>query len=143
MTGWKDSDLRIQMALGGFCLTLLDIFYCFLGLVSVQDSGILRRRDMRRYEWNNWTDPETAKRRAGGRKRYNAQRQRKAEQRREIISEWLNKNPMAFFFPRGVHGLLAPLFGVHPSTIWRDLQYIIFPPREYRLFCNGELVCTA
>ena len=35
------------------------------------------------------------------------------------------------FFNRGLPGVLAPAFGVHPSTIWRDLQYILYGGRQY------------
>lgn len=45
-------------------------------------------------------------------------------------------------FPRGVPGLLAPAFGVHPSTIWRNLQVLLYPPRGYELYANGQLLLT-
>ena len=79
---------------------------------------------MNRYDWNRWIDPEAAKRRAGGRRRYNAQRRRRADARRAQIAAWLDENLWAVMFPRGVPTALAPAFGVHPSTIWRDLQLI-------------------
>ena len=41
---------------------------------------------MKRYEWAGWTDKETVKRRAGGRRRYNAMRRRKTEARRGAIT---------------------------------------------------------
>ncbi len=65
-------------------------------------------------------------RRAGGRRRYNAMRQRRAWQRREAIAKWLCKHPWAGLRPRGLPAALAPAFGVHPTTIWRDLQFILY-----------------
>jgi len=77
---------------------------------------------MKRCEWSSWTDGETVKRRAGGRRRYNAMRQRRAWRRRAAIDKWLCDHPWAGFFPRGLPAALAPAFGVHPTTIWRDLH---------------------
>ena len=81
--------------------------------------------NMNRYDWNRWIDAEAAKRRAGGRRRYNAQRRRRAEARRAQIAAWLDENLWAVLFSRGLPVALAPAFGVHPSTIWRDLQLIL------------------
>ena len=97
---------------------------------------------MNRYEWGSWTAKATAHKRAGGRRRYNAERQRRAWERRAAIDEWLCEHPWAAFFPRGLPALLAPAFGVHPSTIWRDLQCILYPPREHDFYHNGELMFT-
>ena len=81
--------------------------------------------NMNKYDWNRSTDANTAKRRAGGRRRYNAQRRRRAEARREAIAEFLGENIAAALFTRGLPAALAPVFGVHPTTIWRDLQVIL------------------
>ena len=86
---------------------------------------------MNRYDWGSWTDASTARRRAGGRRRYNAARRRRAWERRAAIAAWLEDRPGAMFFNRGLPGVLAPAFGVHPSTIWRDLQYILYGGRQY------------
>ena len=97
---------------------------------------------MKRYEWASWTDTGTVNRRAAGRRRYNAMRQGRAWERRAAIDKWLCKHPWAAFFARGLPAALAPAFGVHPSTIWRDLQCILYPPREHDFYRNGELVFT-
>lgn len=97
---------------------------------------------MKRYEWASWTDRETVKRRAGGRRRYNAERRMRAEARQAAIDRWLGEHPWAAFFPRGLPAAIAPAFGVHPSTIWRDLQQILRPPREYSFYRKGELLFT-
>ena len=80
---------------------------------------------MNGHDWFRWIDAEAAKRRAGGRRRYNAQRRRRADARRAQIAAWLDENLWAVWFPRGVPATLAPVFGVHPSTIWRDLQLLL------------------
>ena len=97
---------------------------------------------MERADWAAWERDETVKRRAGGRRRHNAERQRRAWERRQAIAEWLAENPAWWWFPRGVPGLLAPAFGVHPSTIWRDLQVLLYPPAACRCYSNGELLFT-
>ena len=95
---------------------------------------------MERYEWSNWTDPETAKRRAGGRKRYNAERRRKADARREALARAISDFPWAPLMFRGPMTALAGAFGVSVSTISRDLQYILFGGSVYNFVSNGELV---
>ncbi len=80
---------------------------------------------MNRYAWNRWIDAEAAKRRAGGRRRYNAKRRRRSDARRAQIAAWLDENLGAVLFSRGLPAALAPAYGVHPSTIWRDLQLIL------------------
>ena len=94
--------------------------------------------NMNRYDWNRWIDAEAAKRRAGGRRRYNAQRRRRAEARREAIAEFLEENIAAVFFSRGLPAALAPAFGVHPSTIWRDLQLILRGGRIVHFYREEE-----
>ena len=97
---------------------------------------------MKRCEWSSLTDAASVRRRTGGRRRYNAQRRRRADQRRAAIAEWLAEHPAAMFFHRGLPGWLAPAFAVHPSTIWRDLQLLLYPPRRYRFLRNGETLFT-
>ena len=93
---------------------------------------------MNRYDWNRWIDAEAAKRRAGGRRRYNAQRRRRAEARRAQIAAWLDENLGAALFPRGLPAALAPAFGVHPSTIWRDLQLLLRGGRIINVYSGDE-----
>ena len=95
---------------------------------------------MERYEWSNWTDPEMIKRRAGGRKRYNSERRRKADTRREALAEVISRNPLMPLMVRGSITALAGAFGVSPSTISRDLQYILFGGSVYNFVSNGELL---
>ena len=97
---------------------------------------------MKHNDWRNWTDAEAVKRRAGGRRRYNAMRRRRAKARRGAISEWLAENPTALFFNRGLPGALGRVFGVHPSTIWRDLQEILYGGQIYNFRRDGELLFT-
>lgn len=95
---------------------------------------------MRQCEWNNWTDPETAKRRAGGRKRYNAKRRRKADARREALAELISDFPLGPLVFRGSITSLAGAFGVSPSTISRDLHWILFGGSVVNYYSNGEWV---
>ncbi len=95
---------------------------------------------MKRYEWSSWTDAEAAKRRAGGRRRYNAMRRKGAETRRAAIAAWLDDNPEAMFFSRGLPGMLAPVFSVHPTTIWRDLQFLLYGGRTTNYWRDDEFL---
>ncbi len=95
---------------------------------------------MKRYEWSSWTDAETANRRAAGRRRYNAQRRRRAETRRAAIAAWLDENPVAMLFNRGLPGTLAPVFGVHPTTIWRDRQFLLYGGRTTNYWRDDEFL---
>ncbi len=95
---------------------------------------------MKRYEWSSWTDANAAKRRAGGRRRYNAQRRRLAWERRAAIAAWLDDNSEAMLFSRGLPGTLAPVFGVHPTTIWRDLQFLLYGGRTTNYWRDGEFL---
>ena len=79
---------------------------------------------MDRADWGHPTDPETAARRAGGRRRYNAARQliaaeRRARVARLVVDVLLATNGRV---PRGLQTVIAERFGVHRSTICRDLQ---------------------
>ena len=80
---------------------------------------------MNRHEWFLCVDRQTVCRRAGGRRRYNAMRRRKAEARRAAISERLGVNGLCLaLMYRGATVALAAAFGVHRTTAWRDLQAI-------------------
>jgi hypothetical protein len=59
-------------------------------------------------------------RRAGGRRRYNAERQAEARARRAAIVAMLGDT--IILNPRGVQTLLANYFGVNRSTICRDVE---------------------
>ena len=95
---------------------------------------------MRRYEWNQWTSRETTFRRAGGRRRFNAMRRRRADQRRAAIVNALGA--AILFPPRGLISALAARFGVHRSTISRDLRLMLFGGRVYSIYSGEELVWT-
>ena len=97
---------------------------------------------MKRYEWNSWTNPEAVKHRAGGRKRYNAQRRKRADARREALAEVISRNPLMPLVVRGSITALAGAFGVSPSTISRDLRYIVFGGSVCNFTSNGELLYT-
>ena len=98
---------------------------------------------MKRYEWSSWTDAQTAQRRAGGRRRYNAMRQRQAEARRAAILKGLEDMGLEpRFLPRGLTAFFAKAFGVHRTTIWRDLQRILYPPRECNFWQGDKLLFT-
>lgn len=47
---------------------------------------------------------------------------------------------MAMFFARGLPAALAPAFGVHPTTIWRDLQYLLYGGRTVNYWRDGEFL---
>ena len=93
---------------------------------------------MKRYEWRNWTDGKSVKRRAGGRKRYNAQRRKLADARRKALAEVISRNPLMPLMVPGSVTMLARAFGVSPSTISRDLQYLIFGGSTYLFYIGGE-----
>lgn len=92
---------------------------------------------MNRLDWQRCTNRAEAIRRAGGRRRYNRMRAEKVHKRRMAIVGWLGKHLEKFFMPRGVPQMFAPQFGVHPSTIWRDLQVICYGGVGYR-FCPSD-----
>lgn len=62
-------------------------------------------------------------RRAGGRRRYNAERQRAAWARRKAIIEAIGEGT-ALLSPHGIQTALAERFGVNRSTICRDIAAI-------------------
>ena len=95
---------------------------------------------MDRYGWNTRTDRQIVNRRAGGRRRYKAERRRLAEARRNTIDRWLAEHPWALL-SRGLPAAFAPIFGVHPSTISRDLQFLR-GGRTYDLWCGDRFAMS-
>ena len=91
---------------------------------------------------SEFKDVPAAYRFVGGRRRYNAARRRAADARREAIAAFILQHPMMSLLPRRHATTLARLFGVHPTTIGRDFQRVIYPPRELAYYANGELVFT-
>lgn len=78
-----------------------------------------RRGDGR---WSCDTDPWVVARRAGARRRWNAERRRKADLRRQLLMELLRgaPNPRA----RGLRARIARELRVHRSTISRDWRIL-------------------
>ncbi len=77
-------------------------------------------------DWRNWTDAETVNKRAGGRRRYNAERRRAADERRQAMAEALDRlGIMGWKYTRYLAGAFAEAFGVSRTTAWRDLKYIM------------------
>jgi DNA-binding NarL/FixJ family response regulator len=75
------------------------------------------RQAMKRYQWSEPTSHEEMSRRAGGRRRYNAQRQFKALRRRSQLLDVLQRCGWS-------QVQAARLLGVSESTISRDLAAI-------------------
>jgi hypothetical protein len=95
---------------------------------------------MERYQWTCATDRQSAHRRAGGRRRYNAMRKRQAEARREAMAEALAEMGAAALLTRGLAPSFARAFGVSRQTAWRDLQYILYGGRTYNFWRGDELL---
>lgn len=66
------------------------------------------------------TSPEAAARRAGGRRRYNRQRQDAAAVRRYLVAQMLPETGWEY----GVQSEIAEALGVHRSTISRDIRWL-------------------
>jgi hypothetical protein len=84
---------------------------------------------MKKRQWSTPTAATTAARRAGGRRRYNAQRQREMWERRfEILRICSTEGDL----PHGAQRLLAERFGVNKSVISRDMTWarknVLFDP---------------
>lgn len=80
---------------------------------------------MRATSWKNRTSPDEAARRAAGRRRYNAERQALAQKRRNEIKEMIGEEGIILCgksYGRGKESQLAIYFGVHRSTICRDIE---------------------
>ena len=95
---------------------------------------------MNRYEWGQSVDEGTVYKRSSGRRRYNRERQRRAAKRRRTVQRILDYN--LAFDHRGWPQRLAPLFGVSPVTIWRDIQRMEYPPRRLEYYVGDRLVGT-
>jgi hypothetical protein len=85
---------------------------------------------MSKQQWSKPTSNGTAALRAGGRRRYNAERKQEMWERRFAILRIL---ALAGDLPHGGQRLLAERFGVHKSVISRDLAWA----REHGLFGCG------
>lgn len=95
---------------------------------------------MNRSEWGSITDSQAVCRRAGGRRRYNAMRRRKAEARREKMAEMFT--PLGCLVLPGLAVTCARIFGVHRSTAWRDLQQMFLPPQTDFVDSEGNVLYT-
>ncbi len=73
--------------------------------------------------WSAPTTPDVAARRAGGRRRYNAWRQQKAQHRRTILSHLLSVKGR--LFEKGIQARLARELGVSRSTLCRDIRALL------------------
>ena len=93
---------------------------------------------MDRLRWSMYT--ADAHRRASGRRRYNAMRRRRADERRAAILAVVAANPVAALLGRGLTVSLAAAYGVHRTTIWRDLQAVLYGGRVVNYVCDGELL---
>lgn len=65
--------------------------------------------------------PEASARRAGGRRRFNRQRQEDAAARRYLVATMLPEAGLEY----GVQSEIAEALGVHRSTISRDIQWLL------------------
>src|SRR5690349_13236417 len=76
--------------------------------------------------WGAPVPPAVAYRRAGGRRRWNAQRRRVRDERRARIAELVlaSERPCVATFRQGWATQLARRFGVHPTTIGRDFEAV-------------------
>jgi hypothetical protein len=82
-------------------------------------------------KWGERTDWQEVRRRAGGRRRFNAARQLQAEQRRRAELAALIRAGRSGL-ERGVQRTLAQVFAVHPSTVSRDIRAILGDVRAGR-----------
>lgn len=94
---------------------------------------------MDREQRNLYTANGNAYHRAGGRRRYNAMRRRRADRRRAEIGAWLAGNPAALFC-RGLSVALAAAFVLHRTTAWRDLECILRGGLTVNYLCGDELL---
>lgn len=87
------------------------------------------------FSWSNPTDFETVRRRAGGRRKYNAVRQFQALMRQRDILELIKKNG-GLGSPSSRQAALARQLGVSRSTVCRDFTKI-FHSRVQCPFCGS------
>lgn len=71
------------------------------------------------------TDFGAVCRRAGGRRRYDAMRRRKAEARRKSMAEVLARGGVFHLGQHGLSSAVASAYGVHRATIRRDLSRVL------------------
>jgi hypothetical protein len=81
--------------------------------------------------WSNYQSQDIVNRRAGGRRRINAERKARAWKRREEIKELIGNRFLLLgsSFALGMEASLAEYFDVHRSTICRDKEALL---REWR-----------
>ncbi len=78
---------------------------------------------------------DLAARRAGGRRRYNADRRADALLRRHLVAQMLGE----YGFERGAQSRMAEELGVHRSTISRDLDWLLEDKRRPCQTCGTRL----
>ena len=88
--------------------------------------------------WSRPTDTQTAYKRAGGRRGYNARRQFAAAERRYQIMALLDRWHITPIRQRGVFARLAEALHVHRSTISRDWHRLIGDTIRARERYGGE-----
>ena len=90
----------------------------------------------------DFQSPDAVARRAGGRRRYNAERQAEAIARRLKILELVGASWI--LSPRGLQAQLARYFGVNRSTICRDMEALREEWRHTRVcrVCGSLWGCT-
>src|SRR5262249_44810234 len=88
--------------------------------------------------WSNYQNQDVVNRRAGGRRRVNAERKARAWKRRKEIKELIGGNfiLLGSSYARGLETKLAAHFGVHRSTICRDKEALLAEWRENHI-CSG------
>ena len=83
--------------------------------------------------WSFLAGDDAMARRAGGRRHHNAVRRLNAERRRwAVMADWCR---LGGILNRGVQSRLADKYGVHKSTICRDIKTAL---REMREHWNGR-----
>ncbi|QDU25896.1 hypothetical protein ETAA8_09680 [Anatilimnocola aggregata] len=93
-------------------------------------------------EWTDSISNDEARRRAGGRRRYNALRQFQADHRQMLVAKMIQ----ASGFRRGVQSEIARKLGVDRATISRDVKELRtewLKEEEFRQFlaaCVAETV---
>jgi hypothetical protein len=95
-------------------------------------------RNIRKMNWTAYQRKDLVNRRAGGRRRINAERKGRAWKRREEIKEMLGSHCILLgsYLSRGLEVALAAYFGVHRSTICRDKAALVAEWRKDHV-CPG------
>jgi len=91
--------------------------------------------------WGNFQNQDIVNRRAGGRRRINAERKARAWERREKIKELIGGQFLLLGsgYAWGLEIALAQYFGVHRSTISRDKEALLAEWRKDRNEKNWKL----